>query len=287
MPRSPALPPRGTSLGGQIQRKLQILALAALQELDDCLPAQPGQRDPVLVGESRQLRVFAVLHIDGHAILGCHWITRDLSGRTLQQTAPPCYRIRVTSSSVKRCRRMTCKTIRNASLSRQLGGGARIAPPFKSTGSIPPLRGSGPPFFGGRTGAGRRTGLPGAVGADRLVELSRDPGRDPREPRGLGVHHREPARHDGGFVCLRRPPSGGEPAARPVCRWCGIVEPHSFMIANPRQQATQVWADLDGMDDGGADQIVELAVQDGDVLCRVEHEVYLAHVDREASATVD
>ena len=104
MPRFPASTPRGASLGGQNQRKLQIVALATLQELDDCLTSQPGQRYPVLVGESRQLRVFTVLQVDGHAILGCHWITRDLSGRTLQQTAPSCYRIRVTSSRVKRCR---------------------------------------------------------------------------------------------------------------------------------------------------------------------------------------
>ena len=45
--------------------------LATLQELDDCLTAQPGQRDPVLVGESRQPRVLTVLQIDGHAISGC------------------------------------------------------------------------------------------------------------------------------------------------------------------------------------------------------------------------
>ena len=42
-------------------------------------------------------------------------------------------------------------------------------------------------------GAGRRAGFPDAVGADRRVELSRDPGRDPREPRGLRLHHRESA----------------------------------------------------------------------------------------------
>ena len=101
MPRFPASTPRGASLGGQNQWKLQIVALATLQELDDCLTSQPGQRYPVLVGESRQLRVFTVLQIDGRAILGCHWIPCDRYGRTLQQTAPACYRIRVTSSSAK------------------------------------------------------------------------------------------------------------------------------------------------------------------------------------------
>ena len=37
---------------------------------------------------------------------------------------------------------------------------------------------------GGRAGAGRRAGLPDAVGADRRDELSRDRSGDPREPRG-------------------------------------------------------------------------------------------------------
>ena len=42
-------------------------------------------------------------------------------------------------------------------------------------------------------GSGGEAGLPDPVGADRLDELSRDPGRDPRQPRGLGICHREPA----------------------------------------------------------------------------------------------
>ena len=41
--------------------------------------------------------------------------------------------------------------------------------------------------------AGARAGLPDALGADGLVELSRDRGRDPRKPGGLRVYHREPA----------------------------------------------------------------------------------------------
>ena len=48
-------------------------------------------------------------------------------------------------------------------------------------------------FVRGRTRAGRRAGLPDAVGEDRLVELSRDHGADPREPRSLGVHDRASA----------------------------------------------------------------------------------------------
>ena len=128
MPRFPASTPRRGAVGRQNQRKLQILAFATLQELDDCLTAQPGQRDPVLVGEGRQLRVLAILQVDGHAIPGCHWTPRDRSERTLQQTAPPCYRIRVTSSSVKRCRRVACETTRNAILPQQRHSGRRTHP---------------------------------------------------------------------------------------------------------------------------------------------------------------
>ena len=45
-------------------------------------------------------------------------------------------------------------------------------------------------FVRSRSRAGWPARLPDAVGADRLVELSRDQGGDPREPRGLGVHDR-------------------------------------------------------------------------------------------------
>ena len=76
MPRPLDSTPRGACLGGQIQRKLQSLALASLQQLDDCPTSQPGQRNPVPFGESRQLRVFAILQVDGHAIPGCHWNLR-------------------------------------------------------------------------------------------------------------------------------------------------------------------------------------------------------------------
>ena len=48
-------------------------------------------------------------------------------------------------------------------------------------------------FVRGRARAGRRAGLPDAVGTDRLVELSRDHDGDPREPRCFGVRGRESA----------------------------------------------------------------------------------------------
>ena len=44
-----------------------------------------------------------------------------------------------------------------------------------------------------RPGAGRRARPTRRRGRGRLVELSRDRGGDPREPRGLGVRDREPA----------------------------------------------------------------------------------------------
>ena len=77
----------GASLGRQRQRKLQPLALATFQQVDDCLTTQPSQRDPVPVRESRQLPILTVVKIDGHTMLGCHG-TPSHSGRP--HTAAAC-----------------------------------------------------------------------------------------------------------------------------------------------------------------------------------------------------
>jgi hypothetical protein len=58
--------------GRKAQWQLEFFVFVTFQELYDCLPAKPGERNAVFVGQRRQLPEFAIIDIDGHTMLGYH-----------------------------------------------------------------------------------------------------------------------------------------------------------------------------------------------------------------------
>ena len=79
------------SFGRETEGELHLVLRMPIEKLDGPLTHQPGEGDSVLLGQRRQLPVFAIVQIDGHTVSCRHWVTsRSDCPRCALQPAAVC-----------------------------------------------------------------------------------------------------------------------------------------------------------------------------------------------------